>query len=91
MDEAIYTLDEGPNYVRDQGPSLLTGFYSAEFVTDEGKRLTRYLTDKGRAEVLRRSEAGQRQFSQEELDELTVDPEFQAVETRFVAEAGEGA
>jgi hypothetical protein len=86
-----YILEDGPRYVRDNGPSLLTGFYEARFISDQGNRITRYLTDKGRAETLRRLDAGQRDFSDEELRELTVEPRLDALEARTEAEAGEGA
>jgi hypothetical protein len=87
----IYTLGQEPRYVRDRGQSPLSGFYRAEFTTSRGDRLVRYLTDKGRAEVLRRMEAGQREFSEEELQRWTVEPDLELLEARTVAEAGEGA
>ena len=85
-----YTIREGPNHVVLEGPSLLSGYYEAEFTDLNGERHTRYLTDKGRAEVLRRIDEGQREFSDEELQEWTVAPDIQALEARAGKEAGEG-
>jgi hypothetical protein len=85
-----YTLQDGPTHVTLQGPSLLSGYYSVAFTTDDGARMTRYLTDKGRATMLERIDADQRQFSEEELEEMTVEPDLKALEARFDAEAGEG-
>lgn len=85
-----YTLHEGPSHVVEEGPSLLSGYYRAEFVTEGRDRLTRYLTDKGRAEMLRLMDAGQRDFSEAELQELTVEPDIGTLETRTKQESGEG-
>jgi hypothetical protein len=87
-----YMLLEGPSHVRHDGSSLLSGFYRAEFVrTPGGQRVTRYLTDKGRATMLRRVDGGQHEFSEEELGEMTVPPDMDLLEARYDAEAGEGA
>lgn len=87
-----YVLMEGPSHARHDGSSLLSGFYRAEFVrTPDGQRLTRYLTDKGRAKMLHRVDRGQHEFSEEELEEMTVAPDIEVLEARYDAEAGEGA
>ena len=86
-----FTIEGRPEYVRDRSSSLLSGFYPARFLTDDGRRIQRYLTDKGRAEVLRRLEAGQRELSEEEFDRMTVDDTLDALLARTDAEAGEGA
>jgi hypothetical protein len=83
-------LQEGPAHTLLEGASLLSGYYTAVFTTDDGARTTRYLTDKGRASMLERLDGGQRRFSREELEEMTVEPDLDALEARFDAEAGEG-
>lgn len=85
-----YSLQEGPTHVTHEGPSLLSGYYTVVLTTDDGARITRYLTDRGRASMLDRVDAGQRRFSQEELDQMTVEPDLETLEARFDAEAGEG-
>jgi hypothetical protein len=86
-----FTIKEGPTYLAHEGPGLLSGFYRAEFVDENGEPLRRYLTDKGRAELLRRVDDGQREFSQTEIEEMSVTPSLEALEERTDKEAGEGA
>jgi hypothetical protein len=85
-----YRLQEGPSHATLEGASLLSGYYTAVFATDDGARTTRYLTDKGRASMLDRLDGGQRRFSQEEIEEMTVEADLGSLEARFDAEAGEG-
>lgn len=87
----MFTIREGPHHVVNEGPGLLSGFYRAEFVDENGEALPRYLTDRGRAELLRRVDDGQREFSGTELEELSVSPTLEALEERTDKEAGEGA
>ena len=86
-----FTIREGPSHVAHEGAGMLSGFYRAEFVNENGEWLPRYLTDKGRAELLRRVDDGQREFSETELEEMTVAPNLEALEARTDREAGEGA
>jgi hypothetical protein len=86
-----YRLVEGPTRVLDTGEGRLPGHYAAEFTSGHGASLLRFMTDKGRGELLRRIDAGQRAFSLAELEKLTVAPDLQALETRTEAESGEGA
>jgi hypothetical protein len=87
-----YVLLEGPSHERHHGSSLLSGFYRAEFArTPDGQRVTRFLTDRGRATMLHRVDRGQHEFSEEELEQMTVAPDIHVLEARYDAEAGEGA
>jgi hypothetical protein len=86
-----FTISEGPTHVVHEGPGPLSGFYRVELVDERGKRLLRYLTDKGRAELLRRVDEGELEFSEPEIEELTVVPDLSALEARTDKEAGEGA
>jgi hypothetical protein len=86
-----YRLEGTPTSVRDQGSGPLPSHYEAEFTTSEGERVRRYLTDKGRAAVLRRLDDGQRVFSLDEVRDFTVEPDIQALVARMERESGEGA
>jgi hypothetical protein len=87
----MYRLVDGPTHLMDEASDPLPGHYEAVFSTDRGERLYRYLTDKGRAEVLRSLDRGQREFSRQEFLDLTVEPEMDALTARMDREAGEGA
>ena len=85
-----YRIDEEPRFVQeDDGP--LPGHYEAVFVRDDGEAVERYLTDKGRAEILRAMEDGPAEVSQEALDEHSVEPSLGALLERMDREGGEGA
>jgi hypothetical protein len=86
-----YRLKGGPTSVRDEGSGPLPSHYVAEFTTTDGERVRRYLTDKGRAAVLRRMDAGQAVFSLVEIQDLTVEPDIEALVARMERESGEGA
>lgn len=86
-----YTLVEGPHDALAPEENPLASYHHAEFSTDEGERLTRYLSDKGNAEILRRRGEGEVTFSLEELESWTVPPDMDALLARYDAEAGEGA
>jgi hypothetical protein len=62
-----------------------------EVVDADGRRLRRYLTDKGRAEVLRLLDAGRGALTEEQLTDLTVEPDLDVLLERMDREAGEGA
>jgi hypothetical protein len=87
---ATYRIVEGPTHVEAPDTTLLTGYYRAVFEGD-GARHTRYLTDKGRAEVIRRQDDGEDSFTSEDLQRVSVDPDLRSVLERYDAEAGEGA
>ncbi|MEX1263060.1 MAG: hypothetical protein WEE66_03840 [Actinomycetota bacterium] len=86
-DGPIRLLD-GPRHVTHEDRSELPGHHEATFATTDGERLDRYLTDKGRAELLRLVDAGQHAFTREELEWLTTEPTIEAL---MVSMAGEGA
>lgn len=87
----LYEIVDAPELVPHEGASLLAGYYRAEFTDGSGGSITRFLTDKGRTEVLRRIDDGQRSFTPKDLEELTVPPDVAALEERMDREAGEGA
>lgn len=84
-----YSIDEEPTFVA-EGEGPLPGHYQARFRTGDGERLTRYLTDKGRAEVLRLMER-RKTLTRAELEEHTVEPDIDALARRMDEEGGEGA
>ena len=86
-----YTLVEGPHDARTPEGNPLASYHHAGFSTDQGERFTRFLSDKGNAEILRRRGEGEVTFSLEELERWTVPPDMDALLARYDAEAGEGA
>jgi hypothetical protein len=84
-------LVEGPDHVEGDRDAPPTGWYEVEFMTPEGSSVTRLCTDKGRAEVLRRTDAGQRAFTREEMTSMTVPDDLSTLLQRTVEESGEGA
>ncbi len=73
MDTRTFRLVSGPRHVIDAGDEELVAHYEASFSTPHGALLERFLTDKGRAALLRRIDEGRRSFSGEELEELSVE------------------
>ena len=88
---ASFRLASGPEHVIAPERSALTGYYRATFSSDAGETLERFLTDAGHAEILRRRGAGDLTLSPEEFRRWTVAPDMVALETRYQAEAGQGA
>ena len=85
-----YRIDEEPRFVReDDGP--LPGHYEAVFVRDDGERIERFLTDKGRAEILRALEQGPAELTEDEYEAHSVEPALDALLERMDSEGGEGA
>ena len=84
-----YVLENGVRHVVDDERSDLSGHYEATFSSD-GERVERFLTDKGRAELLRLVDAGQRSFTREELDWLTTPPSFDDLLEAMDGEGAEG-
>lgn len=84
-----YRLEHEPTHVLDEGDGPLPGHYEVEFETGD-QRVLRYVTDKGRAEVLRRMGEGKREFTEDEVRELTVEPDIDMLVAQMEREAGEG-
>jgi hypothetical protein len=79
-----------PGHVVDHDAPI-QGHYEIEVIAPDGESRRRFLTDKGRAEVLRLIDEGRREVSEEELEELTTEPDLGALLARMDREAGEGA
>ena len=90
-DGGFYRLLDGPRHVTHDDRSELPGHHEATFAPSEGEPFDRYLTDKGRAELLRSVDAGQHAFTSEELDWLTTEPTMAALLASMAEEGAEGA
>jgi hypothetical protein len=88
---ATYRIEQEPTFVQDGDDGPLPGHYEAVFARDDGERIERYLTDKGRAEILRAMEDGPAELSQEEFETHSVEPDLDALLRRMDREGGEGA
>jgi hypothetical protein len=80
-----------PIHVRNADDAPIPGHYELDVEVDDGRVLRRFATDKGRAEILRRLDAGDPDITQNQLDELTVVPDMNALVDRMGHEAGDGA
>ena len=80
-----------PFHVRNGEEAPLPGHYELDVEVDDGRTLRRFATDKGRAEILRRLDDGLPAITQDELDDLTVVPDMNALVERMGHEAGDGA
>lgn len=89
--KAPFTLVDGPAHVPAPDDSPLAGWYEAVFATVDGQQIRRYLSDTGRAKVLTRRGEGLIDFTAEEFDLWTAPPDADAIESRYDAEAGQGA
>jgi hypothetical protein len=69
----------------------IPGHYEIDVWTADGKPRRRYLTDKGRAEMLRLMDDGRREISEEEFNDLTTEPDLATLLAKMDREAGEGA
>lgn len=85
-----FRLLDGPRHAAHDDRSELSGHYEATFATTDGEQLDRYLTDKGRAELLRLIDAGQHAFTSEELEWLTTEPTMPALLASMAGEGAEG-
>jgi hypothetical protein len=85
-----FRLVDGPRHVLDPEDAALVAHYEASFSTAEGESFERFLTDKGRGEMLRRVDQGQRTFSQSEIEDFTVPSAQGVLESRTESEGGEG-
>ncbi len=88
---ATYRIEAEPTFVQDDDRAPVPGHYVAEFVTEDGALVARFLTDKGHAEVLRAMEFGPATLSAEEFETHTVEPDLDALVRRMSKEGGEGA
>jgi hypothetical protein len=86
-----FSLRGGPVHVLDDDEAPLPGHYEVEVWTSDGEPLRRFLTDKGRAALLRLLDEGRSHISEEELNGLTTAPDLAALLDRMGREAGEGA
>jgi hypothetical protein len=85
-----YELEDGPRFIDDDDDAPLPGHYEATFRTDEGEVVERYVTDKGRAGLLRMIDGGRTTMSEEEFAELTTPPTLDDLVAALAAEGGEG-
>jgi len=85
-----YRVRADPVFVRDGDDAALPGHYEAGFTSSDGRSIRRYLTDRGRAELLRTLDAGDRTLTQDEFDDLTVEPSLDALVERAGIEGGLG-
>jgi hypothetical protein len=85
-----YRIRREPRFLRDDADEPLPGHYEGEFARGDGPPLRRYLTDRGRAEVLRLLEKGEHDLSQEDFDDLTVEPSMEALIARMAREGAVG-
>lgn len=86
-----YRLLDGPRHEIHDDRDELPGHYEATFALSDGEPLDRYLTDKGRAELLRLVDAGQHAFTIEELAWLTTEPTMAALLASMAEQGAEGA
>jgi hypothetical protein len=85
-----YQICEPPESVEAGPESRLSGFYRGRFIAPDGERLVRFMTDKGRAGVLRMIDDGLTELTADEFETWTVAPDMSDLEARTVAESGEG-
>lgn len=86
-----YELEDGPRFVEDDDDAPLPGHYEATFRTDDGRVVERYVTDKGRAWLLRMVDDGRSTLSEQEFVDLTTPPTLDDLVAALSAEGGEGA
>jgi hypothetical protein len=86
-----FGLRDGPVHVLDDDDAPLPGHYEIEVWPSDGEPRRRFLTDKSRAEMLRLMDDGRREISEQELHDLTTEPDLASLLARMDREAGEGA
>ena len=59
--------------------------------TSDGEPVRRFVTDKGRAALLRLIDQGRAEISEDEVNELTTAPDLTSLLDRMGSEAGDGA
>jgi len=85
-----YEVEGDLRFARDDSSMPLPGHYEATFRTRDGVVLERYLTDKGRAALLRILDEGRRVLDEREFTDLTTAPTLEHLLAAFDAEGGEG-
>jgi hypothetical protein len=88
---ADFILREGPVHELDDDDAPIPGHYEIEVWAADGEPQRRFLTDRGRAEMLRLMDDGRREISEQELNDLTTEPDLATLLARMDREAGEGA
>lgn len=86
-----YVIGGEPAFVLHGDDDRIPGHYELLLSTSTGHRVTRFLTDKGRATILQIMDEGRRELTQTEFDDHTVEPDLDALLERVVREGGEGA
>lgn len=86
-----YRFGDEPTFVFHEDDDRVPGHYELGLSTNTGDRMIRFLTDKGRATILRIMDEGRRELTQEEFDDHTVEPDVDILVARMVREGGEGA
>lgn len=79
-----------PRHVVDETSGDLPGHYEVSIRSSEGQVIERYLTDKGRAELLRLMDSDQRTFTWIELERMSTPATIEDLIATMVAESGEG-
>jgi hypothetical protein len=77
--------------VLDDEDAPLPGHYEVEVWTCDGEPVRRFVTDKGRAALLRLMDEGRTEISEDEVNELTTAPDLASLLDRMGSEAGDGA
>lgn len=86
-----YRIEDAPRYVSHGDDLPLAGHHETVLSSRDGQRVVRYLTDKGRAEVLRMLEDGRTELTRDDVEEHTVEPDLDALLARMEREGGEGS
>lgn len=86
-----YRLGDGPNHVIDDERAPIPGHYEAMFRASDGTSIRRFLTDKGRAELLVRVDEGEHEFSADELRLFSVVADLDSLVATMQHESGDGA
>ena len=86
-----YRLEDGPKHVIGDARDPIPGHYEATFRASDGTSIRRYLTDKGRAELLVRLDEGDHEFSADELRLFSVVADLDSLVATMERESGDGA
>ena len=91
VEDGSLRIVDGPS-AQEQPPDATTPMrYEAAFAAADGAKVRRYLTDKGRAAMLRLLDEGHDTFSAAQIEELTVPATQEALLERTRRESGDGA
>lgn len=86
-----YVVIDGPSHVAGGSGDELPGHYEVHFRSPDGTVSERYLTDKGRAALLRLIDEGQGTFTHTEVEDLSTPATIEDLLATMVAESGDGA